>query len=168
MKKPVLSNEENSAKQVVEHGIWQRSRGRNPSMSFQNERNPKKAFELAKYSIRGAKVRGAVMVRLPVGDIRFYTISPPYWKTQDLKDMLYELGFEFWGDTDQDSLHDVALPTGWTIGGDVSSTGWSIKDEKQRTRIEVVKKIPWGESDWIYFMTLRPSSHGVTDPRIGW
>lgn len=50
MKKPVRS--QGSAEQVVAHAAWQRSRGRNPSMFFLGQRNPRKALALACSVIR--------------------------------------------------------------------------------------------------------------------
>lgn len=48
MKKSALSqHKEGSAERIVAHAVWQRSRGRNPSMSFVGERNPLKALALA-------------------------------------------------------------------------------------------------------------------------
>ena len=56
MKKSVLSqHEQGSAEQVVTHAAWQRSRGRNPSMSFVGESNPHKALSLANSVIHAAK-----------------------------------------------------------------------------------------------------------------
>ena len=56
MKKSVLSqHEQGSAEQVVAHATWQRSRGRNPSMSFVGEHNPRKALSLADSVIRAAR-----------------------------------------------------------------------------------------------------------------
>ena len=70
MKKSVLSqHEQGSAEQIVVHAAWQRSRGRNPSMSFVGERNPRKALSLANSVIRAAQRTklidsiGAVVVR---------------------------------------------------------------------------------------------------------
>ncbi len=56
MKKSVLSqHEQASAEQVVAHAAWQRSRGRNPSMSFMEQHNPRKALLLASSVVhRGA------------------------------------------------------------------------------------------------------------------
>lgn len=42
-----------SAEQVVAHARWQRSRGRKPSMSFLNQRNPREALKLASSVLRG-------------------------------------------------------------------------------------------------------------------
>lgn len=51
MKKSVLSQYlQGSAERVVAHAAWQRSRGRNPSMSFVGQDNPHKALALA-YSV---------------------------------------------------------------------------------------------------------------------
>ena len=48
MKKSVLSQfRVGSAEQVVYHALWQRSRGRRPSMSFIGERNPREALAAA-------------------------------------------------------------------------------------------------------------------------
>lgn len=56
MKKSVLfQHEQGSAEQVLAHSAWQRSRGRNPSMSFVGERNPRKALSLARSVIRAAR-----------------------------------------------------------------------------------------------------------------
>lgn len=70
MNKSVLSqHEQGSAEQVVAHAAWQRSRGRNPSMSFVGEHNPRKALALANSVIRAAQRTklidsiGAVVVR---------------------------------------------------------------------------------------------------------
>ncbi len=70
MKKSVLSrHEQGSAEQIVAHATWQRSRGRNPSMSFVGEYNPRKALSLANsviYLARRTKLVdsiGAVVVR---------------------------------------------------------------------------------------------------------
>lgn len=57
MKKSVLSqNEQGSAEQVVAHAARQRSRGRNPSMSFAGQHNPRKALRLANTVIRMAQL----------------------------------------------------------------------------------------------------------------
>ncbi|MFH0857159.1 MAG: hypothetical protein V1848_00215 [Candidatus Magasanikbacteria bacterium] len=70
MKKSAFSQQEQgSAEQVVAHATWRRSRGRNPSMSFVGERNPRKALSLANSVIRAARHTklidsiGAVVVR---------------------------------------------------------------------------------------------------------
>ena len=70
MNKSVLSkHEQGSAEQVVAHAAWQRSRGRNPSMSFVRELNPRKALAFANSVIRAAQHTklidsiGAVVVR---------------------------------------------------------------------------------------------------------
>lgn len=56
MKKSVLSQyEKGSAEQVLAHAVWQRSRGRNPSMCFAGERNPHKALLFARFVVFGAK-----------------------------------------------------------------------------------------------------------------
>lgn len=57
MNKSVLSqqHEQGSAEQVVAHAAWKRSRGRNSSMSFVGERNPRKALALANSVIRAAQ-----------------------------------------------------------------------------------------------------------------
>lgn len=48
MKKSFLAqHEQGSAEQVIAHAAWQRSRGRNPSMPFITQRNPRKALALA-------------------------------------------------------------------------------------------------------------------------
>ncbi len=56
MKKSILSQHaKGSAEEVVAHAKWRRSRGRNPSMSFVGERNPRKALSAAEAVIAGAK-----------------------------------------------------------------------------------------------------------------
>ena len=56
MKKNVLLQcKQGSAEQVATHAAWQGSRGRNPSMSFVGERNPRKALSLAMSIIESAK-----------------------------------------------------------------------------------------------------------------
>jgi hypothetical protein len=47
----LLSIPVNSAEYVVAHAMYQRSRGRKPSMVFKNERNPLKALALAKQEL---------------------------------------------------------------------------------------------------------------------
>jgi len=70
MRKSDLSKcAQGSAEHVVAHAAWQRSRGRNPSMSFVGERNPRKALELTRSVIRMAEHTkftnsiGAIIVR---------------------------------------------------------------------------------------------------------
>jgi len=46
-KSAVYQHEQGSAERVVAHAVWKRSRGKNPSMSFIGERNPRKALLLA-------------------------------------------------------------------------------------------------------------------------
>ena len=56
MRKSVISKHtQGSAEEVVAHAKWRHSRGRNPSMSFVGERNPRKALSLAEAVIAGAK-----------------------------------------------------------------------------------------------------------------
>ena len=96
------------------------------------------------------------------------------WKTEELKKFLEEFGFQFSGPVDLKGLTGAKLPNGWTTEGDVwvPGQGWSnqwwILDDKGHKRIAVRKKIPWGESDWHYFMIIEPSSPGTQDPRLGW
>ena len=51
-KSAVFSHPEGSAERVVAHATWQRSRGRNPSMGFIIESNPRKALGLANSILR--------------------------------------------------------------------------------------------------------------------
>jgi hypothetical protein len=44
-----------SAEEVMAHAAWQRKRGRNPSMSFVGERNPRKALAVAMAVIQQAQ-----------------------------------------------------------------------------------------------------------------
>lgn len=46
---------ERDAVDVILHGQWQRSRGRNPSESYKGECNPRKAYELALDELRAYK-----------------------------------------------------------------------------------------------------------------
>ncbi len=56
MKRTVVSQcEQGSAEEVVAHAAWQRSRGRNPSMAFVGQNNPRKALAMAKGVIQMAK-----------------------------------------------------------------------------------------------------------------
>jgi hypothetical protein len=67
MKKSVLLQfGQGSAEEVIAHAMWQRSRGRRPSMSFVGEKNPQKALNVAK-----AVVDAATRTRMidSIGDI---------------------------------------------------------------------------------------------------
>ncbi len=56
MKKYALSQHaQGSAEEVVAHAKWCHSRGRNPSMPFVGQRNPRKALSVAEAVIAGAK-----------------------------------------------------------------------------------------------------------------
>lgn len=68
-KRSVLSqHEQGSAEQVVAHAAWQRSRGRNPSMSFIGEHNPRKALALAHYVILVVRLsKGADLIATVLG-----------------------------------------------------------------------------------------------------
>jgi len=58
-KHDVMERESGSAEFVVAHAKWQRSRGRQPSMSFEGQRNPRKALEAARaYLCRFNPMRG--------------------------------------------------------------------------------------------------------------
>ena len=60
MKKPVLSRKPTKkatqvlARTVIAHAAWKRSRGRNPSMPFMDERNPRKALKRAELFLHNA------------------------------------------------------------------------------------------------------------------
>lgn len=57
MKKASLSQfPAGSAELVIAHAVYQRSRGRNPSMPFITEFNPQKALQLANSVVAGANV----------------------------------------------------------------------------------------------------------------
>lgn len=47
MKKSDITHPHSTAQHVVEHAAWQRSRGRNPSETFQNFDNPQEALRVA-------------------------------------------------------------------------------------------------------------------------
>jgi hypothetical protein len=54
-KQIILNNEVGSAEMVVAHAKWQHSRGRNPSMSFVGQRNPRRALAFAISVIKSYK-----------------------------------------------------------------------------------------------------------------
>lgn len=108
-------------------------------------------------------------VWLPVTDIRFLTSGPPFWTAEKLKGVLQGFGFVFEGPVDKKGFQEVALPPEWghnKLPGDTPGTGF-IYDEKNRARVEVRCKLPWGDMEEIYFMTLLGKPHS-NDPREGW
>lgn len=84
MKKSILKGREpGSAEYVFLHGMWQRSRGRNPSLPYMGERNPRLAFEYAEDDLKWRYYIGSLEVELCQGDTRvarvlldhFYQVS---------------------------------------------------------------------------------------------
>jgi len=50
-KKIAISYPDGSAERVIAHAVWQESRGRNPSMNFVTETDPRKALALAYFIV---------------------------------------------------------------------------------------------------------------------
>lgn len=115
-----------------------------------------------------------IQVLLPIGEIHFPTSHAPFWENHQLIKVLEEFGFKFSLSISPEGLRSAKLPDGWSTKGDAwvegnkSSHRWWAVDEKGRRRIEVTKKIPWGNYDWAYFMTIERSFPGNDDPRTGW
>jgi len=58
-----------SAEYVIAHAIWQKSRGRMPSMPYRGVRNPKKALALAKIMIKDTQFNDVVIRKADKGSI---------------------------------------------------------------------------------------------------
>lgn len=60
MKKTFLKHKPGTAAFVVQHGLYMASRGKNPSMTFLTETNPRQALELAKVILESQEWRELV------------------------------------------------------------------------------------------------------------
>lgn len=93
MKKSAITHEPGTAEFVVAHGNWQISRGRNPSLSFNDILNPREAFNTAKRILDGGCGCGGDVVER-IGCTSYYG-SYRYFDDMSHEDMMRHGGLGF-------------------------------------------------------------------------
>ncbi len=106
-------------------------------------------------------------VMLPIRDIRFVN-GGPYLTQETLLEQLIELGFRFEGAIDEDGRQSATLPKDWLFDGDRESTHWHIHDDRGRHRMTYIKKIPWGNHDFVHFLMIEPAIPNAKSISDGW